>query len=195
MKLLPLLCLSYFLGSLSTAIILCRLKGLPDPRQQGSGNPGASNIFRLGHKRLAALVLLGDSLKAILPLFLAKWFIYQVNISALAWMGVAVCLGHFFPIFFKFQGGKGVATALGSLLIISWPLALLALLIWLLLFQLFHYAALASMGAALGTIVGAYCFLPLSTCYPISLLAILVILRHWANIIRLWRRAELRVEN
>ncbi len=105
---------AYLLGSVSSAIIVCKLMGLPDPREQGSGNPGATNVLRIGGKKAAAVTLFGDMLKGFLPVLLA-WFL-QVEMLVLGLVGAAAFAGHLYPIFFKFQGGKGVATLLGVLL-------------------------------------------------------------------------------
>jgi glycerol-3-phosphate acyltransferase PlsY len=104
---------AYLLGSLSSAIIVCKLMGLPDPRSGGSGNPGATNVLRLGGKKAAAITLLGDMLKGLLPVLLAVYS--QVTPLVLALTGVAAFVGHLYPVFFHFRGGKGVATLLGVL--------------------------------------------------------------------------------
>ena len=102
---------SYLIGSISSAIIICRLMGLPDPREQGSGNPGATNVMRIGGKKAAAITLLGDLLKGLLPVYAAK--LLAVPVELLAIIGLAAFIGHLYPIFFKFKGGKGVATSIG----------------------------------------------------------------------------------
>ena len=107
--------IAYLIGSISTAIIICHLKGLPDPRTVGSHNPGATNVVRIGGRRLALVVVLGDALKGYLPVFLCSaWFGFEG--FALSLVAVSAVLGHIFPIFFHFKGGKGVATAFGALL-------------------------------------------------------------------------------
>ena len=120
-----LLCVAAYLGgSISSAILVCRLFGLPDPRTQGSNNPGATNVLRLGGKPAAALTLIGDVLKGVIPVLAAlHWLELPVLIAALA--GWFAFLGHLFPIFFRFQGGKGVATAFGLLFALHWPTGLL----------------------------------------------------------------------
>lgn len=189
---LPLfLLLSYLLGSLSTAVILSRLMGLPDPRQQGSGNPGASNLLRSGHRWLAVVVLVGDILKAVFPLLLAQNI--GLDTFQIACLGVATCLGHAFPLFFQFRGGKSVATALGSLVIIAWPLGLLVLAIWLLVFARYRYASLASIVAAISTPILALYWAPSQSYWPINVMAALLISRHYANLKRLWQGKELSV--
>lgn len=134
---------AYLLGSLSSAIIVCKLARLPDPRTQGSGNPGASNVLRIGGKRLAGIVLLGDLLKGWIPVILAKFF--GLPFACLAWIAFFAFIGHLFPIFFGFRGGKGVATALGGLLALAWPIGLIGLLSWCVILLLFRYISVASM--------------------------------------------------
>lgn len=121
--------LSYLAGSVSAAIIVCRLRGLPDPRTQGSGNPGATNVLRVGGKSAAAMTLAGDAIKGFLPVLIAKLLGLDDTIVAL--VAVAAFVGHLYPVFFNFEGGKGVATALGALMAANWTAGLLALLIWL----------------------------------------------------------------
>ena len=109
----------YMFGSISTAIIVCRLMGLPDPRTEGSKNPGATNVARLGGKKAAALTLAGDMLKGLIPVLIAQYL--QMSPVILAATALAAFLGHLYPVFFGFQGGKGVATALGVIYGLYWP--------------------------------------------------------------------------
>ena len=109
---------AYLIGSISSAIIVCRLMGLPDPREQGSGNPGATNVMRFGGKKAAIITLLGDLVKGLIPVYAAKLFGVPAEILALT--GVAAFIGHLYPVFFGFEGGKGVATSVGVLLGFSW---------------------------------------------------------------------------
>jgi acyl phosphate:glycerol-3-phosphate acyltransferase len=139
--------LAYLLGSLSAAIIVCRMLRLPDPRLHGSHNPGATNVLRLGGKRAAAYVLLGDMLKGLLPVLAAK--LLAVSNLTLALVGLAAFLGHLYPVFFGFQGGKGVATSLGVLLGLSWWVGLAVIATWLLTALLFRYSSLSAMVAAI----------------------------------------------
>lgn len=177
-----------------TAVILSQFIGLPDPRLQGSSNPGVSNVLRSGQKKLALAVLIGDSFKAILPLLLAKNL--GIEVSALSWLAAFACLGHMFPIFFQFQGGRGVATAWGGLLVVSWPIALLGALIWLTIFALSQYASLASIGAALGVLGVSLWLLPSGTHSAIGVMVLFLICRHYPNLRRLWRGIELgAIEN
>ncbi len=135
--------LAYLLGSLSFAILLSRLSGGPDPRASGSGNPGATNMFRVAGKKLAILTLLGDLLKGLLPVLIAG--LLGLSIQQQAWVGLAAVIGHLYPLYFRFKGGKGVATAAGMLLGLYPPAALLALAAWALTFILTRTSSLASL--------------------------------------------------
>ena len=142
---------AYLLGSLSSAVILCRLMGLPDPRTQGSHNPGATNVLRFGGKKAAALTLLGDSLKGLVPMLIGHGL--HAPPAVLAATGFAAFLGHLYPIFFGFRGGKGVATALGVQFGIYWLVGLSVAAIWLFVAKglgISSLAALISMALAPG---------------------------------------------
>ncbi len=138
--------LSYLLGSISSAILVARLLGLPDPRTEGSRNPGATNMLRLGGKGAAIVTLLGDMLKGLAPVLLAR----AMGASDLGLAGAAAAsfLGHLFPLFFGFQGGKGVATLFGTLLGLDWLVGGLVLATWLLMAALFRYSSLAALIAS-----------------------------------------------
>jgi glycerol-3-phosphate acyltransferase PlsY len=135
--------LAYLLGSLSFAILLSRLSGGPDPRASGSGNPGATNMLRVAGKKLAVLTLLGDLAKGLLPVLVAH--LLGLTVQQQAWVGLAAVVGHLYPIYFGFKGGKGVATAAGMLLGLYPPAALLALAAWALAFYLTRTSSLASL--------------------------------------------------
>ncbi|MCF6209197.1 MAG: glycerol-3-phosphate 1-O-acyltransferase PlsY [Gammaproteobacteria bacterium] len=137
---------AYLAGSLSAAIITCRLMGLPDPRSQGSGNPGATNVMRVGGRKPAAITLAGDAIKGLLPVLLAQAL--AVSTPVLALTALAAFLGHLYPLFFGFKGGKGVATAFGVLTALAWPVALCLLGVWLLMAKVFHISSLAALMAA-----------------------------------------------
>ncbi len=132
----------YLLGSVSSAIIVCRLLGLPDPRTQGSNNPGATNVLRIGGKKAAAMTLLGDSLKGLIPLVLAHAL--GLGPAGLAATGLAAFLGHIYPVFFGFQGGKGVATALGIQFGLYWPVGLSVAAIWLFMAMVLKISSLSA---------------------------------------------------
>lgn len=137
---------AYLAGSLSTAIIVCKLMGLPDPRTQGSGNPGATNVLRVGGKKAAAITLLGDAAKGFLPVLAAQ--LLDVSNGTLALTALAAFLGHLYPLFFSFRGGKGVATAFGALSALAWPVALALLGVWLVMAKIFKISSLSALTAA-----------------------------------------------
>lgn len=180
--------IAYLLGSLSSAIIVSKCAGLPDPRTQGSGNPGASNILRIGGKKLAAIVLLGDVLKGWIPVILAKLF--GLPLASLAWIAFFAFIGHLYPIFFGFRGGKGVATALGGLFALAWPLGLIGLLSWVVVLFVFRYISVASMLAAIVTFFYVFYSYSLTVYLPILLMTIILIARHFSNIQRLFQGTE-----
>ena len=134
---------AYLLGSVSSAIIVCRLLGLPDPRTQGSRNPGATNVLRIGGKRAAAITLLGDSLKGLIPMVAGH--LLGVGPTGLAAIGLAAFLGHLFPVFFGFRGGKGVATALGVQLGLWWPIGLTVAGLWLFSAKVLKVSSLSAL--------------------------------------------------
>ena len=143
---LALICLSYLLGSISSAIVVCRAGGFPDPRAQGSGNPGATNVLRLAGKPAAVIALAGDLFKGLLPLLVGRAL--GVSDLGLSLMGLATFSGHLYPVFFGFHGGKGVATFIGVLYGLAWPAGIGFMLVWLALAGLFRYSSLAALGAA-----------------------------------------------
>jgi glycerol-3-phosphate acyltransferase PlsY len=137
----------YLFGSISTAIVTCKLMGLPDPRTEGSQNPGATNVLRIGGKRAAFLTLAGDMLKGVIPVVIAQAL--QAGPLILAATALAAFLGHLYPVFFGFQGGKGVATALGVLFGLAWPVGLAVSGIWLLMAVIFRISSLSALTAML----------------------------------------------
>ncbi|MEJ1295906.1 MAG: glycerol-3-phosphate 1-O-acyltransferase PlsY [Candidatus Sedimenticola sp. (ex Thyasira tokunagai)] len=136
---------SYLLGSLSSAIIVCKLMGLPDPRSQGSNNPGATNVLRIGGKKAAAITLAGDSIKGLIPVLVAKMM--GVDDLVLAAVAMAAFLGHLYPLFFGFKGGKGVATALGTQFGLGWQIGGSIAIIWLLIAKGLNISSLAALVA------------------------------------------------
>jgi len=183
---------AYLLGSVSFAILVARLYGLPDPRSHGSGNPGATNMLRTGSKPAAALTLLGDVLKGYLAVMLAQWVTQThglpVHVPYLA--ALAAFLGHLFPIFFGFKGGKGVATALGVLLALDARLGGLAMLTWLGVFALTRVSSLSALVAAAMAPVYGYYLLDQGADSALlagilAVLALLVLIRHHTNIRKL----------
>lgn len=179
---------AYLIGSLSFAVIISRLFGLPDPRKHGSGNPGATNMLRTGRKSAAALTLLGDMSKGWLVVYLARYFgsQYDMEIIATYCAALAVFLGHLYPVFFGFKGGKGVATALGVLLGISLWLGLATLASWLLVFLITRISSLAALTAAtVAPIIGAYLIGGMLPVVVLCIISALIFWRHRTNIRRL----------
>ncbi len=173
--------LGYLAGSISTAIIVCRMMGLPDPRSEGSRNPGATNVLRFGGKKAAAITLAGDFLKGLLPVLLARGA--GVDETGLALTALAAFLGHLYPVFFGFEGGKGVATAFGVILGLSGLTALAALGTWLIMAFTVRISSLSALTAATLAPLYAWLFgLPLIYSAAILLMAILLIWRHRTNI-------------
>ncbi|MFZ5592750.1 MAG: glycerol-3-phosphate 1-O-acyltransferase PlsY [Pseudomonadota bacterium] len=189
---LSLILFSYLLGSLSAAIIVCKLMELPDPRSEGSRNPGATNVLRIGGKKAAALTLGGDMLKGLMPLALAQML--GADDMTLALAGIAAFLGHLYPVFFGFRGGKGVATALGVLLGTSWIVGLLALATWLFMAKVFRYSSLAALTAAV--LAPLYMWLARPATELIAMataMSALLLWRHRGNIQRLVSGQEDRI--
>lgn len=183
---------SYLVGSLSSAVVTCRLMGLPDPRTQGSGNPGATNVLRLGGKKAAAITLLGDVLKGFLPVWVGAYLIDSP--VALAAIAVAAFLGHVYPVFLGFRGGKGVATALGALMGLAWPVALAAVSTWLFMAVVSRYSSLSSLTAAVLAPVWALVLgLPEAYLAGIAVMSIVLVWRHRANISRLLAGEESKI--
>ena len=174
----------YLCGSISTAIIVCKLMGLPDPRTEGSRNPGATNVARLGGKKAAALTLAGDMLKGLVPVLIAHAL--QADPTILAATALAAFLGHLYPVFFGFQGGKGVATALGVIYGLHWPVGLLTTGIWLAMAIVFRYSSLAALTAILLTPLGFMWLWPEQpVIIAMVVLTVLLFWRHRSNIANL----------
>jgi glycerol-3-phosphate acyltransferase PlsY len=171
----------YLLGSVASAVIVCRFLGLADPRGSGSGNPGATNVLRLHGPRAAALALAGDLLKGFVPVAAARMLDMPDTVVALT--GAAAFLGHLFPVFFRFRGGKGVATLIGVLAGTHWMLGAAFIGTWLATAALFRYSSLAGLAAAALTPVYTWLLLH-SGAYVLvfTLMAALLIYRHQANI-------------
>ena len=175
---------AYLIGSLSSAIILCKLAGLPDPRSQGSGNPGATNVLRFGGKKLAATVLLLDVVKGILPVVIAR--LLGLDMGWLAATAFAAFLGHLYPIFFGFKGGKGVATAFGGFIALSPLMAGISLLTWGLVFAISRISSLSALTAAAMTPVYSLWLIDSIIARGIILImAVMLLVRHRSNIKRL----------
>jgi len=181
--------IGYLAGSISTAILVCRAMGLPDPRSEGSRNPGATNVLRFGGKKAAAITLAGDFLKGLLPVLLAR--LAGLEDIGLALTALAAFLGHLYPVFFGFEGGKGVATAFGAILGLSWPVALAALVTWLFMAFVVRISSLSALTAAVLTpLLGWWFNLPLAYNAAILAMVVLLIWRHRSNIRNLLAGAE-----
>ncbi|OXX73712.1 glycerol-3-phosphate 1-O-acyltransferase PlsY [Vibrio sp. V03_P4A6T147] len=181
---------AYLLGSISSAVLICRLLRLPDPRNMGSNNPGATNVLRIGGKKAAIAVLLCDMLKGTIPV----WGSYYLGIDPilLGLVAIAACLGHMYPIFFHFKGGKGVATALGAIAPIGLDLTALIILTWISIAFLFRYSSLAALVTVLLAPFYTWLIKPQYT-LPVAMLCCLIVFRHHQNIKRLFAGTEPKV--
>lgn len=185
--------LAYGLGSLSSAVLVSRLFDLPDPREEGSKNPGATNVLRLGGKKAAIITLLGDALKGLIPVLIAK--AVGVEPMVLGCVGLAAFIGHLFPVFFGFKGGKGVATALGILSGFAWGVGAAALATWIGVAFAFRYSSLSALVAA--ALAPVYVWLwagqsPALTAIAVVMSALLF-WRHKGNIERLLKGEESKI--
>ncbi|MFT2090303.1 glycerol-3-phosphate 1-O-acyltransferase PlsY [Paraglaciecola sp. 2405UD69-4] len=181
---------AYLLGSVSSAILVSRLFGLPDPRTSGSRNPGATNILRIGGKFPASLVLVFDILKGTVPVYAS----YHLSIEPiyLAFIAVFACLGHMFPLFFNFSGGKAVATAFGAILPLGLDLAALVIITWCGILYLTKYSSLAAILSVSLAPFFTMLFKP-EFALPVGILSALIIFRHKDNIVRLIEGQESKV--
>ncbi len=185
---------AYLLGSISSAIIVCRLLNLPDPRGQGSGNPGATNVMRIGGKKAAAITLVGDMLKGLIPVLVAKFLGASIAVQAL--VAVAAFLGHLYPVFFGFRGGKGVATALGVLLGLHWPVGLLTIATWLVIAKVFKVSSLAALLSILVTPLYIWWLIPeRSLIIAMLFMGTLLFWRHRSNIRNLLDGSEGKIKS
>jgi len=181
--------IGYLLGSIPFGLLLTRLAGLGDVRKIGSGNTGATNVLRTGNKTLAAMTLVFDVGKGVAaPMIGAAW-----GVDAMLAAAAAVILGHMFPIWLGFRGGKGVATALGVLIVIAWPIALVAALIWLAVAILFRYSSLAALVASAAATAYAGFVVDGKRALLVTAIALVIIARHHQNIRRLIAGTESRI--
>ena len=187
---------AYLIGSLSFAVIVSKLMGLNDPRHYGSKNPGATNVLRSGNKKAAVLTLLLDALKGFVPVLIVTHFSFELGFedTTIAFVGVAAFLGHLFPVFFRFQGGKGVATAAGVLLAFEPLLGGGVLLTWIAVAAVLRYASLASVVAAVVAPFGMLMFFdrPIIA-LAVAVMSLLLIWRHWRNLVKLLAGKESRI--
>ena len=187
---------AYLIGSISFAVVVSWIFGLPDPHTYGSGNPGATNVLRTGKKVAAFMTLIGDAAKGAGALWLAQQYAPQFGIGekTLAAVALAAFLGHLFPLYFRFRGGKGVATAAGILLAMDWRVALTLVVVWVLVSVVSRYSSLAAIVAAALSPLAAFHFLgwvPMTG--AVLVIALLLIWRHRGNIERLLAGNESRI--
>ncbi|MGI9317808.1 MAG: glycerol-3-phosphate 1-O-acyltransferase PlsY [bacterium] len=184
---------AYLVGSVSSAIIVSKLMGLPDPRTSGSNNPGATNVLRLGGKKAAAITLIGDVLKGLLPVLVAKMF--TGSTITLSLVGIAAFLGHLYPVFFGFKGGKGVATAAGVFIGLSGIVTLLLMGIWLVTALVSRYSSLAALVATVSAPFLVLFFLPGVPFFLMACaIAAMLFWRHRENIRRLKGGEESKIK-
>lgn len=188
-QLFGLILFAYLLGSFSSAITLSKVMGFPDPRSQGSGNPGATNVKRIAGSRAAAITLVLDLLKGVIPVVIAHFILpHPVQIAL---VGFAAFIGHCYPVFYQFKGGKGVATALGFTLAYQWMIGLIIALIWLTIAKVFKLSSLAALIAFAALPVISFGFAqPLPVTLIFTVLSLILIYRHRSNIQRLIKGQE-----
>ena len=184
---------AYLIGSISSAIIVCKLMGLADPRTAGSGNPGATNVLRVGGKKAAAITLLGDMLKGFIPVVIAQWFI--TSDMALAAVSFAAFIGHLYPVFFRFKGGKGVATMLGVLFGLHWGIGLATAATWLIIAKVFKISSLSALIAT--ALAPIYVYLLLQGNWVLTtstaIMTLILFFRHQSNIRNLLQGKESKI--
>lgn len=180
---------AYLIGSISSAIIVCRLMGLPDPRTEGSRNPGATNVLRIGGKKAAIITLLGDTLKGVIPVLAAKAI--DLDATTVGLTMFAAFIGHLYPIFFRFEGGKGVATAIGGILALNFPAGVCWMATWSMMAYLFRYSSLASLTAS--ALAPLYIWLLTDNWILVAIVALMsliLVIRHRSNIEKLMAGKE-----
>ena len=190
------LVVAYLIGSVSFAVVVSKFSGLADPRTYGSKNPGANNVLRSGNKKAAILTLLGDALKGTLAVALAFHFQDQLGLtrSDIAWVGLAAFIGHLYPVFFKFEGGKGVATALGVLIGLNWALGLATAVTWVVIAYFFRYSSLAALIASLFAVFYNVLLFGINgQAAAVAIMSALLIYRHKQNIANLIAGKESKI--
>lgn len=176
---------AYLLGSTNFAIILCKIFLHKDPRNLGSHNPGSTNVLRIGNKYIAAGVLICDILKGIIPVFIAKTYGLSLFLQSLVLLFAVI--GHMWPIFFAFKGGKGVATTIGGVLVLSPLLAMIMIITWGITFKIYKISALSAIISAILTPIYAYFLLPIYSLECIIFISLLVLYKHRINMQQLWK--------
>lgn len=184
--------LAYLIGSLSFAIIVAKLMRFPDPRTTGSGNAGATNMLRVSGKQAAFYVLLGDTLKGLIAILIARFL--DIHGVSLAFVALVVVIGHVFPLYFKFKGGKGIATMLGAFLGLSFWVGLFLIAIWLIVVYLFHYSSVATLASAIPAPMCMMVDAHADYFFPVLLITIFIVWNHRENIQRLRKGAEKKIQ-
>ncbi len=175
---------AYLIGSISAAIIVCKILNLPDPRTQGSNNPGATNVFRIGGKKAAAVVLIGDGLKGAIPVLVAQYL--DIELLGMTFIAMAAFLGHVYPIFFGFKGGKGVATFIGALLALNYLAGLSFAITWLFVAKVLKISSLSALIATLLTPAYFYFITDnLEATYVVGVICLWIFYTHRSNIKRM----------
>lgn len=182
--------LAYLTGSISSAVIVCRIMGLPDPRKFGSHNPGATNVLRLGGKKAAIFTLLGDMLKAIIPILIG--YALDLHNRNLGWVGFMAFIGHLYPIYFRFKGGKGMATYFGALVALSPLLLAYCIVTWLVTAFFTRYASLASILSSFAVAAFGF-YLDHRYFFPLFAMFLILTARHHRNIKNLWHGTERKI--
>jgi glycerol-3-phosphate acyltransferase PlsY len=179
----------YLLGSISSAIIVCKLMNLPDPRTQGSGNPGATNVMRLAGKKAAAITLISDMLKGFIPVAIAQFS--GMSMLVISSVGLAAFLGHLYPVFFGFKGGKGVATAIGVLVAASWKLGLAVIITWVVMAKIVKISSLSALTTFILAPLYAWQLQSEPVLFnTVCIISVLLLWRHRNNIKNLVRGTE-----
>ena len=186
--------LAYLIGSFSTAIITCKIMGIEDPRKTGSHNPGATNVLRHGSKKAAIITLIGDMVKGLIPVLIA--FQFQSDDLTIGLVGLFALLGHVFPIYYGFKGGKGVATYYGVILAIDWQVGLIALAIWLIVAAVLKISSLSALVSMFITPFLLWAFSQsVELCSAVALMSLIVFWRHTSNIKSILKGAEAKINN
>ena len=184
--------LAYLIGSFSTAIITCKVMGIEDPRKTGSNNPGATNVLRHGGKKAAIITLIGDMIKGLIPVLITLQFQTDNLIIGLA--GLFALLGHIFPIYYGFKGGKGVATYYGAILAINWQVGIITLAIWMSVAALLKISSLSALVSIFLTPLVLWYFSPsIELCSAVALMSLIVFWRHKRNIKSLLQGSESKI--
>ena len=181
---------SYFIGSINFSVIICHILNLPSPLHSGSNNPGATNVSRVGGKKVGLMTFIGDASKGYFPIIIAK--ILALPIIELSYIGLLIIVGHMFSVFLKFKGGKGISTLIGILSALYWPLGLIFLISWIITYLATKYSSLSSLISTL-VILSVISIFKITIIVPFLLITILIFIRHWENIKRLILKKENKI--